>query len=61
MNKELLSQWSENSMCSFPHKRRVTEVLGPLLCSTTVVPHCFGNLVYMIPSACEHILRFDII
>lgn len=57
MNKELLSQWSENSLCSFLHKHRVTEILRTLFCSTAVVFHYFENFV-LNPSACEFILGF---
>lgn len=30
VNKELLSQWSENGMCSFLHKHKVAKILGPV-------------------------------
>lgn len=30
VNKELLSQWSENGMCLFLHKHKVAKILGPV-------------------------------
>lgn len=51
MNEEQISQWSEHGMCSFWHKHKVDEILGPVSCSTTAVLCCFGTFIGVIPSA----------